>query len=196
MKTIERRHAFLFVGGLSLIALMINGAVRESEGFPARSYKTTREPAVSPAVTQTASPAPNKLSRADYPIITRGWPVNASPTRVIPFNDRNRRQITTSEEITVQPGEDVQFEIDPFWIVSTIGLPPTVEVAIDDGNGFLSPQNYQEKHARLEDGAADPRWINRRIARYRLKPGTEFQATFTIRIERKPADAAPIRGGK
>ena len=74
-------------------------------------------------------------------------------------------------DLTFDPNDDCEVDIEPLWALRQSGDAQRLEIAVNDGDGFIPCQEYQNKCKRTEDAGGNPRWLKKRTVRYRFSPG-------------------------
>ncbi len=104
--------------------------------------------------------------RDDAVMSLRGtWPAGSAPTRIIAIPDPSNPTSDTMD-VPLYRGDDLELIFEPLWVIDfkTIGL--TIEIAVDEGDGFKSLNQLQSDHdlIPLEQGRS---WLlKRRIMRF------------------------------
>jgi hypothetical protein len=122
---------------------------------------------------------------------TTYWPNDVPPTKSIRIPERENVS-TDVLDLPIRPEDDVEFKIAAYWSLTAKSVPDTVEVAIDDGSGFLASQQYNEKFRRIAAEGGAPRWVNPRTSRYRLKSGVRDEVSLHYVIQKENLAASKI----
>ena len=175
----------MFIGTLGSIAVVINNAKTLTP-----IHLTHPSPDPAPSVQQ--EPAPQAPKSPPAPSRPMNWPSDVPPTLIIQIPDPHGPNPGIMN-FSLPPGGELEFDIAPQWSIAPQELASTIEIAINDGEGFMELQRYQEKYRLLESAGGSPRWSRPRIARYRLRPGVSQQAALRLIIEREsPEESRPL----
>lgn len=189
MRKIEYWKALLFIGSLLAIAFFIN--VSQNREAPEKSiYKSQfkSESIADPSATQAREPKPVATPQTARILI---WPAEVSPTKIIRIPDPES-PASGVMDLVLQPGDDYQFEIQPWWMISYEKLPSQIENAADEGDGYKMHEAVQAKHREIEE--AGGAWFSKqRTLRFRVKPGVTEQTSFRVVIDKRSAkDFEPL----
>ena len=173
---IEPGRAIVFVIVFWMLGALIHNYLK---------YGVQRTSAVIQSVPTIQPPAASKAPPVVS--ISKIWPDGATPTKIVHIPDP-QEPAQGLMDITLNPGDDLELDFDPLWIFNTTGPDSLAgtEIAIDDGSGFESLQEYVQNR---DESGTNAWWMKSRIVRIRLqsgRPSTTYSVTVAKRTIEKP----------
>jgi hypothetical protein len=127
------------------------------------------------------------------------WPQELTPTRFIRVPNPDNPSLGVINEF-VSTSDDVEVDIEPEWIFGYNSLPSDLQMAIDDGSGFQSLNDFANQHPAYGANTTDLELLKRKTIRYRLRPGSTGTSMvgwiLSHKRFEKPKEYVPPEGKK
>lgn len=178
----DTQHATIYIAFLVVGAFLINGNRLQYEWFgnlTFQSQQVSRPQQNTQQIPYQAPQQPQSIPNPpppQFPSVQNPPPATAQPN-FWPYNKQPNDLVTVPNQVAtstgtidnyLQPGEDREITFEPFWLFTFQDPPSSIEIAINDGDGFLSLYEYQRKVVQAQQ-AGDNSWLpRRRIMRMRL----------------------------
>jgi hypothetical protein len=111
------------------------------------------------------------------------WPGNVVPTYIFP---PHANPMPGTFFFRLSGRDDQEVDLEPFWTAVIPFMPPTIELAVDEGEGFRPFEQYQSQFTAPQIHARSPWLLKRRVLRFRIMPGAANEATLKMTIDKVP----------
>lgn len=93
------------------------------------------------------------------------WPRGYAPTKTRHIPDPSDPMLKTIDS-PLENGDDLEFIIEPLWVIDFETIGKTIEIAIDEGDGFKSLNDLIAIHDLIPRDQGRPWLLKRRIIRF------------------------------
>jgi hypothetical protein len=150
------------VGTVIILGIVALVAFKSINSQPARNYQPVA----------VANPTPAPMPQRNYPAarseggptmsLQGSWPDGYTATRTIVIPDSGL--FTFNERILV--GDDLEVVLKPLWVMDFETIGDTLEIAVDEGEGFKSLNELTIGHSLIPRENGKPWLLTRRIMRF------------------------------
>ena len=141
-----------------------------------------------------ANPSPAPMTQRIYPAarseggelmsLQGSWPDGYIPTKIIVIPDLSNPRLVTFDE-PLHNGDDLEIIFEPLWSIDLITVGKTIEMSIDEGDGYKSLNELQIIHRMIPREEGRPWLLKRRIVRFhRLNQSFALVAPLQFGIEK------------